>query len=580
MREKESGVATASIGAEISEILLERYPDLFLQLHYAEPTPEGAPLKCVHDLEAVLQKIPLSALSTLYVYGVGGEYYERLQEWLQQDVKRRLIFLDDRRLYWIHSPWAMQILSDPQVVIHPCSQENFDPQPITSLFPCEAVEVLPFYLEEGFETLRLALLRASALAHTAIIESLGYDKLLANILPHIHSWKAAFLANGLKGKFRGIPAVICGAGPSLSEILPHLQGLEDRALILAGGSAITALSNQGITPHLGLAFDPNPEEFERLKNASAYAMPLIYGTRLSFPALNTLNGELGYLVSATGGPCEEHFEKVLGICAEAIGPELGMEALSVTTMNIALAVAMGCSPILLGGIDLAYSGMQRYAPGVMANSEMDEDQIASAVRALDKSLQRTSSQGDCVSTLTRWVMESECIAAFAQQHPEVRFINLTQAGLGFDGIPYQSLREVMQEELFPSYDLRGLVHAEICQLKLPFCPETCAHEMEKMDTSLLRLKTLITSLIEELERMHQVGESHPTTTLTLLELDVQEEIAFSALNPFVGAALERLLSRRYPAPQEGLNLPLQIDKMQRWQSLVQRQLQLGFSGTR
>jgi hypothetical protein len=96
--------------------------------------------------------------------------------------------------------------------------------------------------------------------------------------------------------------------------------------------------------------------------------------------------------------------------------------------------------------------------------------------------------------------------------------------------------------------------------------------MEKMHTSLLCLNALIRSLIEELERMTQTRESHPTTTLTLLELDVQEEIAFSALNPFVGAALERLLSRRYPAPQEGLNLPLQIDKMQRWQSLIQRQL--------
>ncbi len=58
------------------------------------------------------------------------------------------------------------------------------------------------------------------------------------------------------------------------------------------------------------------------------------------------------------------------IDAEPVGPELGPEAFSVTTIAIALAVEMGCNPILLDGIDLAYTGMKRYAEGVMPSSSV------------------------------------------------------------------------------------------------------------------------------------------------------------------------------------------------------------------
>ena len=44
-------------------------------------------------------------------------------------------------------------------------------------------------------------------------------------------------AEDLFGKFHGIPAIICGAGPSLTRHIETLKNISDRALIFGGGSA-------------------------------------------------------------------------------------------------------------------------------------------------------------------------------------------------------------------------------------------------------------------------------------------------------------------------------------------------------
>jgi len=277
-------VTVVSTGAEISAILLERYPELFFLLHYA--SLEEVAVAPPSDRTALLS-VKLEELSTLYIHGLGdGSYYSALQEWLQMSSDRRVIFLEDQLpslQQFFNNPLAPLVFSHPQVIVRYLSdREQIDlfVQQLVTEFPCERVEVLSQSATPGewFHQLRLELLRKSTVSHALVTESLMYYKLLENILPNIQAWHGSFLASGLSGRFKNIPAVICGAGPSLHAHLPFLKEWEDKALILAGGSTITALSNHGFTPHLGIAFDPNREEFDRLKNASAYEMPLIYGT--------------------------------------------------------------------------------------------------------------------------------------------------------------------------------------------------------------------------------------------------------------------------------------------------------------
>lgn len=581
---------TVSVGNSSRLHLLERYPELLFLLSYTPFAPYQPKENPLHlesideEMRRFFDKWELEGVDIFYLYGIGlGHHYCALRRWLKERRERRVVFLEEDLgvlMALLEEEHAEDLLFDPQVAIHFLSTNTpLDEQleGIVAHFPSDRVEVAAIESyqkkkQSRFQSLRLKIFRCSSVSHAILTEALYGHKLLGNLLRNIKRWPNSFFATGLKGKFRDIPAIICGAGPSLSETVPLLKTLEDCALIIAGGSTIAALSNQGVFPHLGLALDPNEEEFDRLKIGSAYEMPLIYATRLQPDVFNALNGERGYLISDTGGTCERYFEKAMGIEAEAIGPELGAEAFSVTTLAIALAVEMGCNPILLNGIDLAYTGMHRYAEGVIPSSAVEVQEIRQQKKAPERLLKRKNIHGHYVHTLVKWVMESECIAAYAKAHPEVRLINVSANGIGFEGITNVSLAEIVETELKNSLDLRALVHREIEQLKLPLSSEKIFREIEEISESLLRLGSIAEEMLEELERVKDKVpfglSAFPTGKMTILEIDFQEEKAFECLFPTLGPALDRLLSRAFfssPHSTQEEQLRLQVEsKIGKW----------------
>ncbi len=570
---------TESVG---SSRFFERYPELFFLLSYTPlppPETESFPLN---------QKLNLDGVDILYVYGIAIRSYEILESWLKEKRERRLIFLEDE-LQAIHGIIAEPFFLNPQVVIHYLSQDktiDTHIEEIVAIFPSERIEVVAidsYRKKRRFQKMRLTLLRGCAVAHAQLTESLYSHKMLSNLLCNIKRWHGSFFATGLKGKFKNIPAIICGAGPSLEKSIIDLKALEDRALIIAGGSTIAALSNQGIHPHIGVALDPNPEEFERLKIASSFEMPLIYATRLQHDVFNTINGHRGYLISGTGGPCEQHFEKQMEIKGDPIGPELGIEAMSVTTLSIALAVEMGCNPILFNGIDLAYTGMRRYSEGVIPSSNVIFSEMCKIKKAPERTLKRKDIHGHYVHTLVKWVMESECIASYAKQHPNHRFINVSSEGIGFPNIPNAPLIEVIQNELTLPQDLRAQVHAQIQMLQMPPLKEKIEEEMGAIFASLQRLKKIAEQMIEELERVqthpHLAELTLPTGKMTILEIDFVEEKAFECLFPTLGPALDKLLSRAFfvqPDSTEQQNrcchIEVKLAKWRRWIEMIDSEI--------
>jgi hypothetical protein len=593
----EVGNRTGYISVGNNFHLLERYPELLFLLSYTPYTPsEPYPGNIAEEIERFQSKLRLDGVDILYIYGIGlGHHYAALKSWLKERRERRIIYLEDELgalAALLHSEHAEELLYDSQVVVHFIANTKQIQQHLEELsasYPCDRIEIkaIESYQKNKkrrFHQIRLKLHRLSTVHHAILTEALYTHRMLSNLLRNIRLWPSSFLAGGLKGKFRNIPAIICGAGPSLQSSLPHLRGLHDHALIIAGGSTIAALSNQGIQPHLGIAIDPNAEEFDRLKIASSYEMPLIYGTRLQPDVFNTTNSERGYLISDTGGPCERYFEKQMELEGDPIGPELGSEALSVTTLAIALAVEMGCSPILLNGIDLAYSEQNRYAEGIMPSSKINLDEKRREKKSPEKLLKRKDIHGHYVHTLVKWVMESDCIAAYAKAHPDTHFVNVSAKGLGFPGIPNVPFSEAISQ-LHSSYDLRALVHAETQKLKLPLSSQRVARELKEVGESLLRLGSIAQAMIEELEKVKDLfpfGQvAFPTGKMTILEIDFQEEKAFQCLFPTVGPALDTLLARAfYVSPQateeekRRLCIEYKIAKWRQWKEMIDHEIAL------
>lgn len=539
------------------------------------------PQNIEQEVNRWIKKTPLDSVQILYVYGVGlGHYFEPIKKWLKERSGRSVIFLEDDLAVlnvFCQSSWSVEILTHPQVHLRYVTDWEAELEELPLLFPSEHVHLsaLELYAKKRslFKKMELKLLRNSTAFFALLSESLYVDRLFKNIYTNFQRLSHAFNANCLQGEFQNVPAVICGAGPSLYKSADSLRHLENRALIFAGGSAGAALNHLGIQPHFLMALDPNQEELERFKPITSFEVPLLYASRLYPSVKATCNGPFGYMRTQTGGLVEDWLEKKLGITQESIGPDLGREAFSVTTLALAYAYALGCNPIIFAGVDLAYTQMKRYASGVLDKNEVHKEQLRAHVKASERLLIKKDGFGKPLHTSVKWVMESDSIAQFARNHPERLFINATEGGLGFKGIANIALSDLIEQYNFQESDLRGKIHA--CLQQVPWFEdqeESIRETVQELLESLRRSLHLCEAYLNELKRLQKNGkELLESGRMVLLKMDLEQEGAYECFLAAFQSTLLRLFSLHEPHLFEPSNL-MQLEGIlwTRTHELIQR----------
>ncbi|MDN3505870.1 MAG: DUF115 domain-containing protein [Simkaniaceae bacterium] len=503
-----------------------RYPDIsfYLSFFAFEKTLLPASAK---ELDGWLETIVLSEIEVLYIIGlVDYSLPKILTNWLSEKKERALVFVEeDLGAFAAFNQEAL--LENPQIHFH---YANEDPiEHLAQRFPVDRLAVFEGKPFDG------PLLKRRSAALSALYSDVLYShKIVENVVTNMKRLKGSFDA---RGKFEGVPAVICGAGPSLEKAIPTLQTLNEKALIFGGGSAITALSKAGVKPHFAIALDPNDEEFDRLRQAEYFEGPFLFAPRLHCDVFYTTNGPFGYLKSDTGGLIEGYLEDELKITGDPVGPDLGSEAFSVTTLAVSYAYAMGCNPIIFAGVDLAYTGGVRYAGGVEAEETPKQDP-----RALEERILRKDIYGNEVETLLKWVMESDCIANFAKKHADTTFLNCTEGGLGFAGIQNTTLAFALSKT--PSTDLSARLHAWIQERPLSYDSEKLAETLFDLQESLIRCSEYTAEILNSLEADKASGK------LALLTSDFGDELAYTTLLQGIDIALSHILFRYYPHPDD------------------------------
>ena len=513
-------------------VMQKRYPGLQFLIQVSEKANLKEFSEYGYDIsDQVAQN--LEGIEVVYVYGLGmGYHYDTLRSWLDDKAERELVFLEDEMgaIEALEKEGKFdQIFSHPKVHLIPMMPgaeiEQFCLE-VARQFPSSKVKIMALngYKEtkkERFELIVEGLYRAVSIISAMQLETLYHHQLFKNLIVNYARVPDAFLVNALAGRFKGVPAIICGAGPSLQESIPEIQKLEDRAMIFAGGSTIAALTHHGIQPHIAAAVDPNPSEFNCLKLNSLQNTPLVYANRVLPKIFSTFSGPLGYVRTGTGGLSEHLMEERLKLSGPSIEEVSDPNGMSVTTLCISIASAMGCDPIILTGVDLAYTGEKRYSEGVMEG----DGEVEMNHNSFDRVFYRKGVRGEKVRTLTKWLMESDWISAKAKRE-KGRFINATSDGLGFKGIPNESLSDVAKTYLSSQYPIREWLHAEIESVKIG------SEKKEPLDA-------LLNELYQSLEKMDAILEAigknlkehkrldHPI--LVVLELDLKEEFAYQKL---------------------------------------------------
>ncbi len=503
-----------------------RYPELSFFLRLSQK-PSERPVIFQNDEIHEFEKVLTSSAKLIIVFGLGsGSYFKKASKWLKKSSCHEIVFIEENSKTlqsFLDQSYAASFFSHPQVHLrYVLNQEDINTaiDEISSEFFSEDIELVrhpSFRNDSEFKRLRELYSRRSIVYSSLNKEALFREKLFENFLPNYKQLSKAKDLASLKGSFKNIPVVICGAGPSLDLNLERIKALKNKAMIIAGGSAITALSKAGVEIDFAFAVDPNEEEYERLKKSHSLTAPLVFANRVHPRVFDCFNGELFYFKTGTGGPFESYLEKIMEITDEPFHKGMKDEGLSVTVLCLATAIALAFDPICFVGVDLAYLGNRRYAGGVVEDNDVFSSLESTSI------IKKLNGQNKEVCTNLKWVMESEVISDFVKNHSSSRVYNASIEGLGFEGVDNLSL-EAFGNLCNDTQDLKGLYHQKTLQAR-PLKPfeNVIKEALDKLKISFSKCLEYADSILLRAGSIRGTDfENDPLISLYLIEFEAED----------------------------------------------------------
>jgi len=439
----------------------------------------------------------------LIMYGVGkGEVYNTLLPWLNAKRKREIYFFEDQEIplrQLLETEVATKLLNHKRVQLHLFHQIEETLHPFNALMWKLYGKKLVFlahpnYSKKTFKELQERIIFDQERLTLFLDDYLTYGaRYYQNFYQNLPALVDSFHGEALFKKYKNVPAIIVGAGPSLDKNGELLKTIGDKGLVLTGGSGLPALLEKGVEPHFGAAIDPNPLQGERMKRARKFKGPLFYRLRLFPEALKALKGIKLYMPGSGGFDTAEWLEKELKIEGQNIE-----EGHNVVAFLVAIAEKMGCNPIVTVGLDLGYPEGKIYAKGVEEGKLPDDTVI------------RQDIFGKPIHTKYMWLQESQWLSTFQKEHPDVQLINATEGGLGFEGVENVPLKTVVKKYFTKERKLKPVLKP------LGVTPAALKKALKKLKASLENCQVLLEKIEE-------------TPAGALYDHALREEVAYGAV---------------------------------------------------
>lgn len=187
---------------------------------------------------------------------------------------------------------------------------------------------------------------------------------IRNLLSNLHQFISNPGIGAGCGLFSGIPALILAAGPSLDEVLPYLEALQQRMLIVAVDTSYRFCKNQGVEADFLVTVDPQYWNSRHL-DWLATDRTVLVSESSAHPRVFRGKGanDSVYFVSSFF-PLGTYIE-------ETLGPRgvIGAGG-SVAATAWDLCRYLGCSGQYMAGLDLGFPGQRTHARGAYFEESM------------------------------------------------------------------------------------------------------------------------------------------------------------------------------------------------------------------
>ena len=232
-----------------------------------------------------------------------------------------------------------------------------------------------------------------------------------------------------KDYYKGYPAVIVSAGPSLEKNIKTLKKLEDKVVIIAGGRTLKPLLDNNIKPTFVCVVDPGEGSYNVIKETLNCSVPLVVNEVSNFKVVNEYKGnKIFYNNHLNSDFCEHFFENKEKTFLFSGG--------SVAHASTDLARYLGCREIIFIGQDLAYTNNNKHASIAnyeKINLEQNFDLIVDDIN------------GEKIGT--SYVLNEFRVALenYIEAYKDsIKFINATEGGSNIIGTKIKTLQEVVQ----------------------------------------------------------------------------------------------------------------------------------------
>lgn len=324
----------------------------------------------------------------------------------------------------------------------------------------------------------------------------------SNVWKNSNTFPSSHSGLSLRGKFQDRVAIVCGAGVSLERIFPILQDLHDRALLIAGGSAIAALHREGISPHFMMGVDPDPSK-ERFLDQQGFVTPFVYQARFSQQQLSLC---LGPKVWMPGSGSNALDAEILS-CNEVF--DAGW---SVANFSVAFATFLGCSKVVLAGMDFCAPKTQMYASS-LSFSPQEELMIPLA--------------GTSLYTRRDWRLSRNWLLQWIENHPHIQW----QRGESLDPVITDRIEQFSLSELLqiPPCDLQAEIHALLQQTPyLSVTKEQVERSKKGMKDSVQRAYALCNQMLIIWEKGHP-KLPFDRAEYVICKTDLHQEISYQEI---------------------------------------------------
>jgi len=267
----------------------------------------------------------------------------------------------------------------------------------------------------------------------------------------------------LKNAFKGKPAVVISAGPSLDKNIHELHKYRDKVIVFCVGTALKTVLKHGITPDFVL-FIESFDNTHQIKDLDVSKLNLILQT-LACNSYYQLNARKIYNYHVSTDRNNRYLASKIDV---PIMEYRSMGTVSIT--GVFSAKMLGCSPVILIGQDLAYTNNQCYSKdSVYSHFKIDnegkiilsdnikthqnENELKSQIETLNKTIKVKGWNNEEVYTSTGYALFIKYFEQIAKEYPDFNLINCTEGGAYLKGLEHKTLSEVLNEYAAQSEDI-------------------------------------------------------------------------------------------------------------------------------